>query len=59
MKSVKTILEDYCCELRVPENKIIKMCPFCFGEATVIKNVCKKIILLDIFYIMIAQPLEV
>ncbi len=33
MENAENILKDCSCELKVPEDKIIKMCPFCGGEA--------------------------
>lgn len=32
MDMQKEILENCCCELRIPEENILKMCPFCGGE---------------------------
>jgi len=33
MENAENILKDCSCELKVAEEKIIKMCPFCGGKA--------------------------
>ena len=32
MENIENTLANCSCELRIPEEKIIKMCPFCGGE---------------------------